>query len=92
MIKDKLTNTDQIKKFVKSNSKYYIHEFERIGYSSKFVFSFNLSAFLLGSIWYSVRNIWNWSLAFLIIETFAIVLIVRGFFGNISAEAYNKIG
>ena len=91
MIKDKLTNTDQIKKFVKTNSKYYIHEFERIGNSSKFVFSFNLSAFLLGSIWYSVRNIWNWSLAFLIIETFAIVQVVRGFFGNISAEAYKKI-
>ena len=30
-------------------------------------------------------------MAFLIIETFAIVQIVRGFFGNISADAYTKI-
>ena len=91
MNKKKLSNTDQIKEFVKTNHDYYINEFERIGNSSKYVFSFNLSAFLLGSIWYSIRNIWNWSLAFLIIETFAIVQIVRGFFGNISAEAYTKI-
>jgi glycine betaine/proline transport system permease protein len=47
--------------------------------------------FILGSLWYSFRNIWNWALAFLIIETFAIVQIIRGFFGNISAEAYQKI-
>jgi glycine betaine/proline transport system permease protein len=91
MNKEKIHRNEQIKDFVKTNQNYYMKEFERIGNNSKFVFSFNLSAFLLGSIWYSFRNIWNWSLAFLIIETFAIVQIVRGFFGNISAEAYNKI-
>ena len=51
MNKEKLSNTDQIKEFVKTNHDYYINEFERIGNSSKYVFSFNLSAFLLGSIW-----------------------------------------
>jgi len=81
----------QIKDFVKTNPDYYIHEFERINNASKFIFSFNLSAFLFGSTWFGIRNIWNWSLAFLIIETFAIVQIVRGFFGNISIEAYKKI-
>jgi len=80
-----------ISEFVKTNPQYYIEEFEKIGNNSKYVFSFNLSAALLGSIWFSFRNIWNYSLAFLIIETFAIVQIVRGFFGNISAEAYAKI-
>ena len=82
MNKEKLSNTDQIKEFVKTNHDYYINEFERIGNSSKYVLSFNISAFLLGSIWYSFRNIWNWSLAFLIIETFAIVQVARGLFGN----------
>ena len=86
------TNSEeQIKNFVKTSSNYYIKEFKKIGNSSKYVFAFNLNAFFLGSLWYSFRNIWNWALAFLIIETFAIVQIVRGFFGNISAEAYNKI-
>ena len=88
---DDYANTDQIPVFVKTNSEYYIHEFGRINNSSKFVASFNLFAFLFGSAWFGVRNIWNWSLAFLLIETFAIVQIVRGFFGNISAEAYSKI-
>ncbi len=82
---------EKIEEFVKSNSDYYADEFQKIGDSSKFVFSFNLAAFLLGSIWYSIRNIWSWSLAFLLIETLAIVQIVRGFFGNISAKAYAKI-
>ena len=91
MNKEKLLNDDQVKDFVKTNHDYYINQFERIGNSSKYVLSFNISAFLLGSIWYSFRNIWNWSLAFLIIETFAIVQVARGFFGNISAEAYSKI-
>jgi len=89
--KDDYANTDQIQDFVKTNSDYYIHEFERINNTSKFIFSFNLAAFLFGSIWFGIRNIWSWSLAFLIIETFAIVQIVRGFFGNIRIEAYKKI-
>ena len=91
MSKDNYINTDQIKDFVKTSPDYYIHEFEKINNTSKFVLSFNLFAFLFGSIWFGIRNIWNWSLAFLIIETFAIVQIIRGFFGNISAEAYTKI-
>ena len=91
MNKDKYINSDQIKSFVKTSHDYYIHEFEKINNNSKFVLSFNLFAFLFGSIWFGIRNIWNWALAFLIIETFAIVQIVRGFFGNISAEAYIKI-
>ena len=91
MSKENYINTDQIKSFVKTSHDYYIHEFEKINNNSKFVLSFNLFAFLFGSIWFGIRNIWNWALAFLIIETFAIVQIVRGFFGNISAEAYIKI-
>ena len=87
----KIQNEQKIRNFVKTNQDYYVKKFEDIGNSSKYVFSFNLAASLLGSVWFGFRNIWNWSLAFLIIETFAIVQIIRGFFGNISAEAYTKI-
>ena len=87
----KIQNEQEIRDFVKTNQDYYVKKFEDIGNSSKYVFSFNLAASLLGSVWFGFRNIWNWSLAFLIIETFAIVQIIRGFFGNISAEAYTKI-
>ena len=86
-----ISNDEQIRNFVKTHPDYYIREFNKIGNSAKYVPSFNRNAFYLGSLWYSFRNIWNWALAFLIIETFAIVQIIRGFFGNISAEAYQKI-
>ena len=86
-----ISNDEQIRNFVKTHPDYYIREFNKIGNSAKYVPSFNKNAFYLGSLWYSFRNIWNWALAFLIIETFAIVQIIRGFFGNISAEAYQKI-
>ena len=86
-----IQNKDEIRNFVKTNQDYYINNFEAIGNSSKYVLSFNIAASLLGSVWFGIRNIWNYALAFLIIETFAIVQIVRGFFGNISAEAYEKI-
>ncbi len=91
MSENTFIDTHQIRDFVKTNSDYYIKEFQRINNSSKFILSLNPSAFLLGSIWFGFRNIWNWALAFLLIETFAIVQVVRGFFGNISAEAYQKI-
>ncbi|MBP39968.1 MAG: glycine/betaine ABC transporter [Chloroflexi bacterium] len=91
MSENTFIDPDQIGDFVRTNPDYYVNEFERINNSAGFVFSINPSAFLLGSIWFGMRNIWNWALAFLLIETFAIVQIVRGFFGNISAQAYQKI-
>ena len=86
-----LIDAKQIRDFVKTQSDYYVRAFERINNSTRYVFSFNWAAFVLGSLWFGFRNIWNWALAFLLIETFAVVQIVRGLFGNISAEAYKKI-
>ena len=45
----------------------------------------------LGPIWFGMRNVWNWTLAFLIIETFSVVQIIRGLFGNITADAIAKV-
>ena len=45
----------------------------------------------LGPIWFGMRNIWNWALTFLIIETFSVVQIIRGLFGNITADAFKKL-
>jgi glycine betaine/proline transport system permease protein len=82
---------NEITKFVKTNSPYYIKEFTKIGNSSKRVFSFNFFAALLGPVWFGSRNIWNYALAFLILETFSIVQVMRGFFGNVTTEIYAKI-
>ena len=86
-----LSRSKLISNFVITNPEYYIKEFKKIGSKPSYSFSFNLFAFLLGPIWFGMRNVWNWALAFLIIETFSVVQIIRGFFGNITADAVKKI-
>ena len=90
-ITNNATRSELISDFVKTNPHYYIEEFKKIGSKPSYSFSFNLFATLLGPIWFGMRNIWNWALTFLIIETFAVVQIVRGLFGNITIDAINKI-
>ena len=85
------SRSELITDFVKSNPEYYIEKFQQIGSKPTFSFSFNLYAAILGPIWFGMRNIWNWALTFLIIETFSVVQIIRGLFGNITAEAIQKI-
>ena len=86
-----MNNDKEIRKFVKINSDYYIRQFQKIGNSSKLVISFNFFAALFGPIWFGARNLWNYALIFLILETFTIVQVVRGFFGNVSVAAQEKI-
>ena len=94
MLNKELNNpsrSELITDFVKTNPEYYIEKFQQIGSKPTFSFSFNLYAAILGPIWFGMRNIWNWALAFLIIETFSVVQIIRGLFGNITADAVQKI-
>ena len=69
----------QITRFVRTNPGYYRKQFGKIGSASDFAWTFNLWAAVFGSIWFAARSMWNWGLSFLILETFAIVQIVRGF-------------
>ena len=85
------TDRRNLEIFVRTNTDYYSREFRRIGAKSGFITSFNLMAALLGPIWFGARNIWNYALAFLIIETFSVVQIVRGSFGDITKDAREKI-
>jgi glycine betaine/proline transport system permease protein len=81
----------QVDRFVKTNPDYYRDQFARIGSEAKFVPTFNLWAGLLGPIWFSARGMWNWGLSFLILETLAAVQIVRGLFGDLASEAWDRI-
>ena len=81
----------QVEAFVKTNPAYYREQFARIGNDARFVWTFNLWAGLLGPIWFAARGMWNWGLSFLILETFAIVQIVRGLFGDLAAAAWERI-
>ena len=86
-----LSRSELIKNFVISNPDYYIKEFKKIGSKPSYSYSFNLFASLFGPVWFGIRNVWNYALAFLIVETFAVVQIVRGLFGNITKDAVEKI-
>jgi glycine betaine/proline transport system permease protein len=81
----------QVARFVKTSPGYYRDQFAKIGSDSKFVWTTNLWAGVLGPIWFSARGMWNWGLTFLILETLAIVQIVRGLFGDLSSEAWERI-
>jgi glycine betaine/proline transport system permease protein len=81
----------QVDRFVKTNPDYYRDQFARIGSEAKFVPTFNLWAGLLGPIWFSARGMWNWGVSFLILETLAAVQIVRGLFGDLASEAWDRI-
>jgi len=81
----------QVARFVKTNPEYYGHEFAKIGSDSKFVWTLNIWAGVFGPIWFCARGMWNWGLTFLILETLAVVQIVRGLFGDLSSEAWDRI-
>ncbi len=83
---------NQVARFVKTNPEYYQDEFGKIGSDSKFVWTLNIWAGIFGPLWFSARGVWNWGLTFLILETFAIVQIVRGLYGDLASKAWERIG
>lgn len=82
---------DNIRTFVRTHHSYYITQFNKIGESAKFTATFNLFAGVFGPIWYGARGLWSWALPFLIIEALAFVQIARGLFGDLAAEARDRI-
>ncbi len=82
---------EQVARFVRTHPEYYADQFERIGSQPGFVWTFNFWAGVLGPIWYCARGMWNYGLSFLILETFALVQIVRGLFGDLAVDAWERI-
>ncbi len=80
-----------LEKFVETNPEYYNQEFQKIGSSSSFSWTFNWIAALLGPIWFGMRHLWHWGLPFLIVEAIALIQMSRGFFGDLSADARERI-
>ncbi|MGJ8623659.1 MAG: ABC transporter permease subunit [Yoonia sp.] len=82
---------ENIETFVRTSPDYYIANFDKIGGSSRFTPTLNLMAGLFGPIWFGARGLWSWALPFLIIETLAFVQIARGLFGDLAADAFERI-
>ena len=87
----KETRAQLLQKYVQTNPQYYQQQFEKIGNKKGFCWTFNVFAALLGPIWFGMRSLWNWALPFLILETFAVIQIVRGLFGDLGAAARERI-
>jgi len=82
----------QIKEFVRTNPDYYVDKFDKIGSRSGFTPTFNWLAGLLGPVWFGARGLWNWAVAFLLVEALGFVRIALGLFGDLGAEARERIG
>ena len=82
---------ENIRSFVHTNPDYYISQFDKIGESSRFTPTFNPTAGILGPIWFGARGLWMWAIPLLIIETLGYVQLARGLFGDLAAEARDRI-
>lgn len=82
---------DLVPTFTTTNPDYYVEQFRKIGSRSRFTWTFNPVAALLGPIWFGMRGLWNWALPFVILEAFGVIQLARGLFGDLSAEARDRI-
>ncbi|MEM9577659.1 MAG: ABC transporter permease subunit [Pseudomonadota bacterium] len=82
---------ENIRTFVRTNPNYYIANFDKVGASARFTPTFNAMAGLFGPIWFGARGLWSWALPFLIIEAIALVQVARGLFGDLAADAMERI-
>lgn len=73
------------------NQAYYAKVFHTIGDSRGFVWTVNRAALVLGPIWFGFRGLWSWMLAFAILETFAMVLIGRGIWADLTQSVAERI-
>lgn len=81
----------QVETFTRTNPAYYETQFDVISRKAAFTPTFNLMAGLFGPVWFGARGLWNWAVAFLIIEAVAYVRIALGLFGDLAAEAMTRI-
>ena len=81
----------EVATFVRTSPDFYAAQFKHIGADAKFTPTFNMFAGIFGPIWFGARGLWKWAVAFLIIETFAFVQIARGLFGDLGADARDRV-
>lgn len=92
---DGFSSLDQsIAKFAGTNAPYYVQEFTRIQGKTGLSGSWNTRAAVFGPLWAASRGVWGFFWAFLVLELFALVQIVRGLWGELGAkqlERYDRL-
>ncbi|MBX2839372.1 MAG: ABC transporter permease subunit [Gammaproteobacteria bacterium] len=84
-------NDSDLREFVESSPEYYADRFSIIGAKTGFAWTFNWAAALLGPIWFGMRSLWKWGLPFVMMEMFAYIQIARGWFGDLGADALERV-
>ncbi len=77
--------------FVGPKAPYYKEQFALVGSTAGLTWTFNAAAALLGSVWFAMRGLWNWALAFIILEIIGLVQIVRGAFGDLTSDLTSRV-
>lgn len=72
--------------FVGRSAEYYRKVFAYVMEAPGYRFTLNMAAGLLGPVWFGARGLWNWFLGFMILETFALIQIGKGLFGDLGRE------
>jgi len=50
-----------------------------------------MAAAIVIPVWFGMRNLWKWGLPFVILEVFAYIQIARGWFGDLGADALDRV-
>lgn len=87
----KPNQTTLIQQFTGNSTSYYPAVFKKIGDNTGISFSFNWAAALLGSVWFGMRSLWSWFLPFIVIETFGVIQITRGIWGDLAAPFLQRL-
>jgi glycine betaine/proline transport system permease protein len=79
-----------IAQFVGVRVPYYAAAFKQVEAAKGLPWSFNLMAALLGPLWMAARNLWSGFWISLFVQGLGVVLMARGWFGQLGAEQQEK--
>ncbi len=88
---DKGHSAGTVSEFVRTNHDYYIREFEKIESVTKFPFSWNWMAAIVGPFWGAARGLWGYFWTFLVLEILALVQLGKGIWGELGAGQLARI-
>ena len=77
--------------FAGSRAAYYDREFEKIQSATRFPWSWNPMAALVGPFWGAARGLWGFFWTFLVLEVLALVQIGRGWWGELGADKLARV-
>ncbi|NKB63390.1 MAG: ABC transporter permease subunit [Gammaproteobacteria bacterium] len=76
--------------FVVENKEYYNREFDKIQAATRFPWSWNKMAALVGPFWAAGRGIWGYFWTFMVLEILAFVQIGKGLWGELGADKLSR--